>query len=92
MPNHQTICIILADLWINHREQGDFKTFCEYNDIGLPLAYFLSEGLITEITEDGQRYVIETFDLLLAALNISPEEISDEMSLTDLFKMMQDRQ
>jgi hypothetical protein len=92
MPNHQTICTILADLWINHREQGDFKMFCEYNDVGLPLAYFLSEGLVTEITEDGQNYVIETFDLLLAALNLKLEEINDDMSLSDLFKMMEDRQ
>ena len=66
--------------------------FCEYNDVGLPLAYFLSEGLVTEITEDGQNYVIETFDLLLAALDLKLEEINDDMSLSDLFKMMEDRQ
>lgn len=87
MPNYQTICTILADLWINYREDTDLSDFAEYNDIGLPLAYFLSEGLVTEITEDGQKYVIESFNLLLAALNLQDKEIEDETSLLDLFKM-----
>lgn len=91
MPNHQTICTILAELWINHREEEDFETFCKYNDVGLPLAYFLSEGLVPEIAEDGQKYVIETFDLLLAALDIKQEEVLDDMTLSDLFKIVEDR-
>lgn len=91
MSNYQTICSILADLWINHKNEGDLKQFAEYNDIGLPLAYFLSEGLVTEITEEGQKYVLESFNLLLAALNIKEEDIEDGASLLDLFKMIEDK-
>lgn len=87
MPSYQTVCSILADLWINFRDQGDLKQFAEYNDIGLPLAYFLSEGLISEITEDGQKYVLETFSLLLAALGINEDQVEDGMTLSNLFEM-----
>lgn len=91
MPNYQTICSILADLWINHKNEGDLKQFAEYNDIGLPLAYFLSEDLVTEITEEGQKYVLESFNLLLAALSLKEEDIQDGATLLDLFKMSEDK-
>ena len=35
---------VLAELWINYRDDEDFTDFIEYNDIGLPLAYFVARG------------------------------------------------
>jgi hypothetical protein len=36
----------------------------------LPLAYLTSEDLC-EVSEDGKRYIVESWDLFLAALEIS---------------------
>jgi hypothetical protein len=72
---------ILADLWINYRDEEDFEDFCDYNDLGLPLAYLTDNGLATP-SELGNKYIAETFDLLLVSLKISEDtgfEDLDEM-------------
>lgn len=60
---------ILADLWLNYRYDEDFTDFIEYNDLGLPLAYAISEGIV-KITDQAQGFVEETFALLLAGLDV----------------------
>ena len=77
----ETQCDILAQLWIEHRQDEDFKDFVEYNDIGLPLAYFISEGVVLP-TPLAETYVGETFDLLLFALDV--EDTGFEL-LADIF-------
>jgi hypothetical protein len=71
---------ILADLWLNNRDDDEFEDFTSYNDIGLPLAYMLNEGIV-ESNEIAERFVSETFDLLLAGLDIEDTgfENLDEM-------------
>ncbi len=63
-------CSILADIWLNHRTDDDFEAFCEYNDIGLPLAYMLDSEIVAT-TETATKFVEETFGLLLEGLEIS---------------------
>ena len=61
--------IILADLWLNYRDDEEFIDFVDYNDLGLPLAYAFANGII----ESGERaavFVDETFDLFLSGLGI----------------------
>lgn len=65
---YSTKCSILADLWMNYRLDTDFADFIEYNDIGLPLAYVVSEGIV-QSTDIAKRFIEETFDLLLAGLD-----------------------
>ena len=60
---------ILADLWINFRDQEEFADFIEYNDIGLPLAYYIHTEIVLP-TQQAEMYVEETFNLLCAALNL----------------------
>ena len=62
-------CDILGRLWIEHREDEDFEDFVEYNDLGLPLAYFISEGVALP-TPLAETYIGETFELLISALDI----------------------
>lgn len=62
-------CLILADLWLNYRNDDDFEDFIEYNDMGLPIAYALAEGIVKG-TEFSSKFVEETFDLLIASLEI----------------------
>jgi len=67
--NFEAQCNILAQLWIEHRGDEEFKDFVEYNDLGLPMAYFISEG-ITLPTELSETYIGETFEILLSALGV----------------------
>jgi hypothetical protein len=64
--------IILADLWLNYRYDEEFSDFIEYNDLGLPLAYAISEGIV-KITDTAQSFVDETFGLLLAGLGVDED-------------------
>jgi hypothetical protein len=54
----------------------DFKDFMEFNDLGFPIAYLQFEGLAVAQT-DGMRYVEETWELLLAELNLKDTGFED---------------
>ncbi len=71
---------ILADLWSNYKEDKSFRDFIEYNDLGLPLAYFIDTGLVVA-NEDAKPFIHETYELLLASLDVDDEEYTslDEM-------------
>jgi len=73
-------CEILSDLWLNYKADDEFKDFIVYNDLGLPLAYAISEGIV-ENTPPAENFINETFELLLAGLGIEDEgfENLDEM-------------
>lgn len=67
---------ILAQLWMEYRDDPDFVDFIEYNDIGLPLAYLL-DSKIVETTTMAEAFINETFDLLLAGLEVEDEGFED---------------
>jgi hypothetical protein len=73
---------ILADLWMDYRGDEEFKDFIEYNDLGLPLAYAVSSGIV-EPSPLAKQYIEETFSLLLASVNINEDLGYD--SLDDIF-------
>jgi len=62
-------CDILAELWMNYRTDTEFQDFTEYNDLGLPLAYAISNNIVKS-TEMAQRFIEETFDIFLAGLDV----------------------
>jgi hypothetical protein len=53
-------CSILATLWNDHRDNKELQDFVAYNDLGLPLAYFVAEGLVT-LHDEARPYINETF-------------------------------
>jgi hypothetical protein len=65
----QNKCNILSELWMNYRHDQNFEQFISYNDLGLPLAYILSSG-IANATEASERFIQETFTLLLSSLEV----------------------
>jgi hypothetical protein len=69
MTTFENKCLILSDLWLNYRSDEEFEDFITYNDMGLPLAYALSEGIVNG-TEMSTKFIDETFDLLLAGMSI----------------------
>jgi hypothetical protein len=81
MPtSFETRCEILSDLWLNYKADDEFKDFIVYNDLGLPLAYAISEGIV-ETTPPAENFINETFELLLAGLGIEDDGFDnlDEM-------------
>lgn len=70
--NFATQCAILSDLWMNYRGDSEFTDFLDYNDIGLPLAYFVASELVTP-SPLATQYIIETFELLCVALHLPIE-------------------
>ena len=76
-------CEILGELWLNYRNDEQFKDFIEYNDLGLPLAYAFANEIAKE-TELAERYVNESYDLLAESLGVSGTEPFD--SLEDMLE------
>jgi hypothetical protein len=54
---------------MNYRNDEEFEDFIEYNDLGLPLAYAISTEVVKS-TDLAEKFIDETFDLLLAGLEI----------------------
>lgn len=79
----ETRVSILADLWLNYRMDEEFKDFIEYNDMGLPMAYFIENELV-DPKPISVQFVNETFDLLLAGLEIEDTGFADLNDLLDI--------
>lgn len=75
-------CEILAELWLNHRDDEEFLDFVEYNDLGLPLSYAMTSNIVTKLSVTGENLINETWDLLMSALDL--EDTGFE-SLDDVF-------
>jgi len=87
MPNDFSNKItILAELWMNYRDDDQLKDFIEYNDLGLPMAYFLMNELVLP-TKQSEVYVNETYDLLVASLGA--DDVGFE-SLDELLNSIQE--
>ena len=74
-------CEILADLWLNYRQDEEFQDFVEYNDLGLPLAYLIANNVVTEKSNTIEKFINESFELLLSGLEIEDSgfETLDEL-------------
>lgn len=78
---------ILGKFYENYRDDEELSDFIEFNDLGLPLAFLASEGLC-QITDEGKRYILETWDLFLASLEV--EDTGFE-SLEELFNKVDNK-
>lgn len=79
---------ILAELWLDYRGHEELSDFIDYNDVGLPLAYFIDAEIVA-ITPKAEVYMDETFYLLLGALGVDDtgfENLNDilEVSATSI--------
>lgn len=65
-------CEILADLWLNYRNDQNFEDFINYNDLALPFAYGVANHLLENISADSQvaNFIDEAWRLLLEGLGI----------------------
>lgn len=65
-------CDILAELWTGYKNDVEFEDFIEYNDLGLPLAYAISAGIVAK-SDLAEGFVNETFDLFLDVLGLESD-------------------
>lgn len=81
-------CGILGQFWFEFRDDEKLQDFISYNDIGLPLSWFISTGVVTAnpMAED---YVNETFNLFLSALNLTEEDVEGMDNLTEIFELLE---
>lgn len=86
LTSFEDICLILSELWINHKQEKKFADFISYNDLGLPLAFLIDSELVMP-TEIAKKYVEETWFILLKSLNI--EEDIGFSDLEQLFSYLQ---
>ena len=88
--NFQTKCIILGQFWFEFRDDDKLKDFIEYNDIGLPLAWYISAEVV-DPKPIAEEYIDETFSLFLSALAVSEEEAEQFQTLDDLLSYVEMR-
>ncbi len=81
---------ILSQLWIDWRDDEAFQDFVEYNDVGLPLAYFI-EGEIVPPTPRADLYISESFDMLLASLHLEDNKDGGFDSLEEMLNLSGER-
>ena len=78
-------CEILADLWLNYKNDVSFSDFMEYNDLGLPLAYALSHSILDySASEKAKPFVNEAWDLLLSGMGVEDIGYAGLNDLLDL--------
>ena len=85
MTDFTKVCEILGTLYVNYKEDEEFEDFIDFNDLGLPLAYFASENLC-EVSDDGARYITETWVLFVESLGLEDigfETLDQMLSLSE---------
>jgi hypothetical protein len=68
----ETKADILADFYIEYKGNEQFADFFSYNDLGLPIAYAISSGIVGN-TKLAEGFINETFDLLLEVLGVGED-------------------
>jgi hypothetical protein len=68
-------CEILGDFWLEQKDSDNFSDFMSYNDLGLPLAYAFSSGILSVDSAPAlaKSFIQETFTLLLESFDISED-------------------
>jgi hypothetical protein len=87
MTDLNTKCDILSELWSDYKKDKEFADFFEYNDLGLPLAFAISNKIV-EVAPVAETYILETFELLCEALSLDSDE--DYNSLDEMFDLRED--
>jgi hypothetical protein len=79
----QTQAEILAELWMDYRDEGYFAEFFQYADIGFPLAYVISKGVV-KTTPEADKFISDTWEMLLGLVAL------EDTGFEDLKEMLED--
>ena len=73
---------ILAELWMDYRDEQYFADFVSYADLGLPLSYLLANGIVNR-TAEADKFISDTWETFLGLCGI--EEDTGFDTLDELF-------
>jgi hypothetical protein len=79
----ETQANILAELWMDYRDEGYFAEFFQYADIGFPLAYVISKGIV-KTTPEADNFISDTWEMLLGLVAL------EDTGFEDLKEMLED--
>ena len=71
---------IIADFWMDYRNDPNYDEFMQYHDLGLPLSFGISDGFIQELSPRGEALVQETYVALCVIAGADPEASFDDPS------------
>ena len=77
-------CQILGEFWISYKDDESFAPFFQYNDLGLPLAYFIAEDMVVGVSEQAEAFIEETWSVFAGALGL--DEDKEWESLQEIFE------
>lgn len=79
---------ILSQLWMDYRDEEYFKSFFEYADLGLPLAYLITSNVVTR-NDETDKFIGDTWEIFLGLVALEDtgfEELSElleDLDITD---------
>jgi len=79
----ETQAEILSELWMDYRDEGYFADFFQYADIGFPLAYVISKGIV-KTTPEADNFISDTWEMLLGLVAL------EDTGFEDLKEMLED--
>jgi hypothetical protein len=83
-------CEILGTFWYQFKEDEDLKAFISYNDVGLPLAWFIATGVV-EPRSTSEEYVNETFAMFLDAMEVTEEDVLEVDNLDSFLAVVEQK-
>ena len=83
-------CGILGQFWYDFRDDQTVKPFMEYNDAGMPLAWFIATGVVTPLPV-AEEYINETFAMFLDAMEVEEQDVVDVDNLDDLLAIVEQK-
>lgn len=83
-------CGILGQFWYEFRDDQTVKPFMEYNDVGMPLAWFIATGVVTPLPM-AEEYINETFAMFLQAMEVEEADVVDVDNLDDLLAIVEQK-
>ena len=81
---------ILAPFLDEIEEDEDLQAFIKHNDVGLPLARFISAGLATPLPQ-AYTYVNETYAMFIDAMEVSEIEASGANDFNELMVIVEQK-
>jgi hypothetical protein len=81
---------ILAQFLDEIEEDEALQAFIKHNDVGLPLARFITAGLATPLPQ-AYRYVNETYAMFIDAMEVSEIDASGANDFNDLMVIVEQK-
>jgi hypothetical protein len=81
---------VLAQFLEQYEESEDVQAFIKHNDMGFPLARFISAGIASPLPE-AYTYINETYAMFLDAMEVSEKDVLGVDNLDDFLVIVEQR-